>query len=247
MVPRRVAGRHSAHRIAGEFSRLPSVHRRLAGRRETRRHLKRPSRLWRRCTRVLPLRDNRPSRCGACPPSGLGVAHEPRALAPGATTAHTSTNGNPPRRDQGCVEGMALSCGDTRSPDETPQVRMLLSGAAVQTTGKLITLVLQLVCLVFVTRLLGHGGFGDLAAGLAAAGIVEAVGEFGLTSTLVLRFGEGHHPRLVVRSGVWASFATIVFGLVLVFPIAFTVLSVNERLAFLVLLPCASSNWALIS
>ena len=132
---------------------------------------------------------------------------------------------------------MALSCGDTRSPDETPHVRLLLSGAAVQTTGKLITLVLQVVCLVFVTRLLGHGGFGDLAAGLAAAGIVEAVGEFGLTSTLVLRFGEGHHPRLVVRSGVWASFATIVFGLVLVFPIAFTVLSVNERLAFLVLLP----------
>ena len=130
-----------------------------------------------------------------------------------------------------------MSCGDTRSPDETPHVRLLLSGAAVQTTGKLITLVLQVVCLVFVTRLLGHGGFGDLAAGLAAAGIVEAVGEFGLTSTLVLRFGEGHHPRLVVRSGVWASFATIVFGLVLVFPIAFTVLSVNERLAFLVLLP----------
>ena len=132
---------------------------------------------------------------------------------------------------------MALSCEDTSSPDKTPQVRLLLSGAAVQTTGKLMTLVLQLVCLVFITRLLGHGGFGDFAAGLAAAGIVEAVGEFGLTSTLVLRFGEGHHPRLVVRSGVWASFATIVFGLGLVFPIAFTVLSANERLAFLLLLP----------
>ncbi len=132
---------------------------------------------------------------------------------------------------------MALSCGDTRSPDEAPQVKLLLSGAAVQTTGKLITLALQLVSLVIVTRLLGHGGFGDLAAGLAAAGIVEAVGEFGLTSTLVLRLGEGHHPRLVVRSGVLASLAASVLGLVLMVPIAFAILSSTERFAFLVLLP----------
>jgi O-antigen/teichoic acid export membrane protein len=132
---------------------------------------------------------------------------------------------------------MALSCEDAQIPDETPQVRLLLSGAAVQTSGRLLTLALQLVCLVFATRLLGHAGFGDLAAGVAAAGIAEAVGEFGLTSTLILRFGEGHHPRLVVRSGVFASFATVAFGLLLVTPIAFTVLSSEQRLAYAALLP----------
>lgn len=126
-----------------------------------------------------------------------------------------------------------------RLAEASPPARLLFSGAAVQTTGKLIALLLQLLSLVIVTRYLGRGGFADLAAGLAAAGIVEAVGEFGLTATLVMRFGEGHHPRAVLRTGLLASTAASVIGLALIAPVAFAVLSGAERLAFFFLLPAS--------
>lgn len=115
--------------------------------------------------------------------------------------------------------------------------RALASGSAVQMASRAGGLLLQLGCFALITRLLGPLRFGDFAAGFAIVGVCEAVMEFGLTATLVLRFSESREPRSVLRSGLLATAGPGAVGLAIVVPVALLAFSASAQSAVWVLLP----------
>ncbi len=134
--------------------------------------------------------------------------------------------------------------GARASADERSQMRLrplpgdsFLTNMAFQLCGKVGALVLQLATLMLITRLLGVAKFGDLAAGLATVSILEAIAEFGLTATLVVRLGEAEDKAAVVGAGVLATVLTVAASLLVIVPVGAFVLSPHARMAALVLLP----------
>jgi O-antigen/teichoic acid export membrane protein len=115
--------------------------------------------------------------------------------------------------------------------------RQLARGSALQMANRAATLLLQLGTLSLLTRFLGQLRFGDLAAGLAVVDVFEGVAEFGLSATIVLHLSEGRHPAKVLRTGLAASTAMGLAGLVLIIPITELLIAPTARAAVWVLLP----------
>lgn len=124
-----------------------------------------------------------------------------------------------------------------RAPPRPVASRALLHGSVVQVVGKALVLGFQLLTFALMTRLLGLGGFGDLSAGLAMTGAFEAIAEFGLTSTLVLRFSESDDARGLMLSGVIATAATSVGGLAVAVPAVLVLFPSGAQEAFWLLIP----------
>lgn len=121
----------------------------------------------------------------------------------------------------------------------------LISGSTVQIGGKAVAMTLQVISYAVMVRVLGANRFGDLAAGLAAASVLEVVAEFGLTSTLLFSFGRTTNHQHVLFSGIRAGLIAFLGGLILVVPVTMVVFDSGARLALLVLLP--SSGLTLLS
>lgn len=112
--------------------------------------------------------------------------------------------------------------------------------------GKVASLLLQLASFACLTRLLGASRFGDLAAGLAAVGMLAAIAEFGLTATLVVQLSRTHSPRELLRAGRLASAISGAVGLVVVALAVYLLFPPRSRLSFWVLLPSSAVELASI-